>query len=142
MQRAYYYLMPLVQNRLKTLEIWEGNMSHITTVQSRIKFKDPAALITALKSLGQVISTPHAISVGLTAPQDGITSLSFLQQADSWEARADQWGNVLNYEKLVAKVGQKYIEALSMSYIQKNHLSTVSQTTDDAGNIRIKVRSY
>lgn len=117
-------------------------MSHITTVRSKIKFKDPAALIAALKSMGQVVSTPHAMSVGLTTPQDGITSLSFLQQAEGWEARADQWGNVLPYEKLVAKVGQQYIKALTCDFIQKNHLSAVSQTTDETGAIRIKVRSY
>lgn len=118
-------------------------MSHITTVRCKVKFTDEKALIAALGTMGKTIQGTGAVSVVFTTPQPGnITNLTFMRQGNEYQARADQWGNYPQYEALVGKIGQRYMESLTLDYITKNHLAKVSQTTDEKGNIRIKVRSY
>ncbi len=115
-------------------------MSHITTVKAKVRFTDPGALKSALEQFGKVIGGTGSMSVVLTTPLPGITSLSFMQQGTEWQARADQWGQYPEYEALVGRIGQQYSKVLK--FITANRLSLVSTVIDEKSNIQIKVRSY
>ena len=123
-------------------------MSHITPINTDIQFTDTAALIEALKATGTFLQGVRALSVVIkdtiegTKPTIGF-NLTFVENGKVWQPRADQWGGLTKqYETIVEKIGQKYVEALATSFTNKYHLTTVSKTTDEAGNIQIKARAY
>lgn len=121
-------------------------MSHITTVQTDVQFKDSALLEEALNGIGRVDSVitdyynktiPVELAVHTPEFERGI---GFIKQGDQYIPQLDSYGYERQSEHVLKRIQQKYQQAAVTQFYKNKRFSV--QTTETDGIVRIHARGY
>ena len=121
-------------------------MSHITTVQTDVEFKDRGLLEEALNGIGRVDSIiidyydkqiPVEIAVHTPEFERGI---GFIKQGDQYIPQLDSYGYVRQSEHVLKHIQQKYQQAAVTQFYRNKRFSV--QVKEDDSMVRIHARGY
>ena len=121
-------------------------MSHITTVQTEVKFIDKSLLEEALKGIGRVDTViidyynkeiPVELAVHTPEFERGI---GFIKQGDQYIPQLDSYGYERKTEPLIKHIQQKYQQAAVTRFYQSKRFNV--QVKEDNGMVRIHARGY
>lgn len=121
-------------------------MSHITTVQTEVKFKNRSLLEEALNNIGRVDAAitdyynktiPVELAVHTPEFERGI---GFIKQGDQYIPQLDSYGYERQSEHVMKKIQQKYQQAAVTQFYKSKRFNM--KTTESDGMVRIHARGY
>lgn len=121
-------------------------MSHITTVQTDVEFKNRALLEEAFNGIGRVDGTitdyynktiPVELAVHTLEFERGI---GFIKQGDQYIPQLDSYGYERKSEHLLKRIQQKYQQAAVTQFYRNKRFSV--QVKEDDGMVRIHAKGY
>lgn len=121
-------------------------MSHITTVQTEVEFKNKNLLEKALSDIGRVDrmitdyynkEIPVDLAVHTPEFERGI---GFIKKGDQYFPQLDRYGYEEKSNHLLKRIQQKYQEAAVTQYYRSKRFTV--QTKEADGTIRIHAKGY
>jgi len=121
-------------------------MSHITTADTDVEFKDKTLLETALNGIGQVDCEiidyyDKVIPVDLAVHTlEFMRGIGFKKTGDQYIPQFDNYGYVRQSDQLLKRIQQKYQEAAVTQFYRNKRFRV--QTKEEDGCIRIHAKGY
>lgn len=121
-------------------------MSHVTTVQTGVEFKDRILLEEALNGIGRVDTVivdyyNKEIPVELAVhTQEFERGIGFIKQGDQYIPQLDSYGYVRQSEHVLKRIQQKYQQVAVTQFYRNKRFSV--QVKEDEGMVRIHARGY
>lgn len=121
-------------------------MSHITTVETQVEFKNKSMLEKALTDIGRVdkkitdyYNKEILVNLAVHTPEFE-RGIGFIKQGDQYIPQMDSYGYVRESNKLLKVIQQKYQQAAVTQYYRSKRFTV--QTKEADGTIKIHAKGY
>ena len=121
-------------------------MSHVTTVQTEVEFKDRGLLKEALNEIGRVDTTiidyynkPIHVELAVHTPEFE-RGIGFIKQGDQYIPQLDSYGYERKTNILMKRIQQKYQQAAVTQFYRNKRFNV--QVKEDDSMVRIHARGY